>query len=390
MNKLKIVDLLKKQLDTFQHWLDNKFTKRQQTLGVLVSLVVLLIVCIILVFTNNVPFTNSEKEDGEKIKTPTVGMTVDDVPEDKFAQVNVEDGVGKANSDDLVLEEEGKFETTLENAVEITVPEIPETNAEVIDSSENYILFLGHAGVLSLYDKREKTFIQLDNIVMKASISDDEKFVAYTMDGLLESELRVYNVEKKLVEQILRKENAYFSDVAMHDGTISFIFHEQNTESYQLETFAHFDYREGRLPNTLARQKESNVGPYLHHNQEGVYYYHQATEEIKRITPGKKHAVIGKLKVEHPEMFVVSGDNFAIIDNGTLVTKSSRYEKIDTVSSLTYLDGVIHYTKEGNLYNLIDGKENLLSTDAKIVSVNQQDMVVQGLSEKVFLQTKNR
>lgn len=379
---------LKNLIAKFQAWLNAKFTKRQQTIGVFAIILTLLIVGGILTLTENVPLIaedEKEKEITAEAEKPTQGVKAEDVPEEEINEVDPDMGTGTLDSDDLVMEEAGAFDVLLEGAKEINVPLMMETKAEVVDSSEHYILFIGHAGVLSLYDKRDESLIQLDNPVDHARISDDEKFVAYTIRGALESDVRLYNMTKQLTEQIITKDNTYFSDIAMHDGMILFIFHEQNTENYELETFSHFDYREGRPPNTLARQKETNIGPKLYQNEDGVYYYHKADKDIKLVVPGWSHKSIAKVEIKDPGYLIVNDDNFAILDGGVIVTKSKRYEEYTPVDGLAYRDGVIHYIQHGGLFELKDGKGELLAVTARFVSVNKQDVVYQKVEGNVYI-----
>lgn len=396
--------MLKKAHKRITGFLDARFSKKQQVLGIFSILLVILIVCITILITGD---TNVTKESGTNEQNEeTVGsgdgtngegtieeglpleeekpMNPEDVPEDEFYVVDPEEGTSPIGMDGPPEDEFESFMTRLEGTTEINIDALTSTNPVLVDSSENLLLFIGHAGVLTVYNKKEKAFTQIDNPISTAKISDDEKYIVFVRQSALESKLFTYSMESKLMEEILEKQNEYFTDVEMKKGTIFFVHHVQDTTKYNLETFPHFDYREGRLPQELHVEKVVNVGPKLYQNEETVYYYNRDKQSIHGFYPGLHQPEIVKVEAKEPSEFAVNGKSYALVDAEKLKTNDGTIDTSSVVNSVNYRNNTLYFTYGTVLYQLTKGKEVLLATDVTTASSNKVDITFQQLDTKVF------
>ena len=385
MNKLR---------SKLKSFLDSRFTQKQQVLGAISMLVVIMLISVVFTLTSNQPMATEPADDGKKDSTETVetnptdpateAVNLDDIPEEDFFVVEEGDPMAEdITEEDLANIDNGP---KLEGATLIGEKNIAATKAEVIDSNDQHILFIGHAGVLSLYNKETEEFSQIDNPVKYASLSNDGDYVVFSNDTILGSYIHAYDIEKHALVEIVRFDNRFITDVKMHNGLVSYIHHAENTTEYVLDTMTHFDERADKTPQELIGLNLNEVGPKLFMDEDHIYFFDKKDSSIRAIHPGLHERKVASIKADNPEHFVlVKGKTPFYVDGDTLKNGKGEITKEGSVTKLLVDKENVYYTNGSGLY-LINGDESsVFDRRGARASFNGTDLVIQDLTHEAYL-----
>lgn len=296
---------------------------------------------------------------------------------------------GEAYSIDTYDESLGDIQIgpELTNAKPIEEPNIAGTKASVVDSNNHLILLIGHAGVLSVYNKNSKDFYQIDNPVSLASLSDDGKYVVYSLDGLLGSDLNVYNIEKQEMVGIEQLDDRFISDLKIKNGIITFIHGSEDQTDYMLESVTHYDERDDKTSQELIGLKLKNVGPKLFSDEKYVYFLDQNDSVIRSIHPGLHEREVASYIASEPTHFVVvDGKNPFYVDGDTLKDSSNKeITKEGSISKLMTHNNKVYYTNGSGLYLVEGDKSSVFDKRGARASFSDNDLVIQDILHEAFI-----